>query len=616
LPVTTGVQRTPRRRFAVLLFAAAFGTALLLPFAGGARADSPAVPKAVFVVGPTNSLTDYNLVEAENMAQQAEAAGMDVRRVFFPHATWDNVLANIQGANLVVYMGHGYGWPSPYTQQLTESRQNGMGLNSFDGSSPDQYTYYGANRLRESVVLAPNAIVYLNHLCYASGNGESGMAVPSEDIARQRVDNMANGWLATGARAVFAYSRKQQLNYPQALMNSNSSVDQLFMTPATGARAGSVWGFVGWHDNRFASERTPGAVNHLDPHRSEGYYRAVTGDLNMTMAEWRSGAGSGDDPPLPPPDEGEAPQITELTAGVSGQFATTGDPVGFHPNGDGLDEELSLRHTVTRAAYLDATVTNAAGQTVKSYSIWSASGSGGSRWNGKDRDGRFVADGLYTLTYVPRDATGATGEAVSTQALVLTAIKLGQPSKPAIFTSDADTMAKSVQLAVTLNKTADVGWRLLDAEGTVVRTVRSASSAPSGKLTFAWDGRADDGTWVPDGWYRSVVTATTALGSYAQERSVYVGAFRVTPSISSPERGSKLTLTIISSEGLASSPTVRFSQPGLEPWSATATRVDGKKYKLTVTLPSGGDAGTLAMEITGRDKEGGQNAGTASLPLR
>ena len=104
---------------------------------------------------------------------------MDVRRVFFPNATWDNVLANIQGANLVVYMGHGYGWPSPYTAQLTESRQNGMGLNTFDGSDQDEYTYYGANLIKQYITLAPNAIVFLNHLCYAAGNGEAGMAIPT-----------------------------------------------------------------------------------------------------------------------------------------------------------------------------------------------------------------------------------------------------------------------------------------------------------------------------------------------------------------------------------------------------------------------------------------------------
>ena len=47
-----------------------------------------------------------------------------------------------------------------------------------------------------------NAVVFNIHLCYAAGNGESGMAIPSDDLARERVDNFANGWLAAGAGAV------------------------------------------------------------------------------------------------------------------------------------------------------------------------------------------------------------------------------------------------------------------------------------------------------------------------------------------------------------------------------------------------------------------------------
>lgn len=591
-------------------------TLQLLPWGVARPVRAAGAPKAVIIVGPTNEVTASNLTDAEKMAQQAEAAGMDVRRVFFPHSTWDNVLANIQGASLVVYMGHGYGWPSPYTRDLTESRQNGMGLVDPDRPvHPDNYKYYGANKLRESVRLAPNAIVFLNHLCYAAGNGEPGMAIPSEDLARQRVDNMANGWLASGARAVYAYSQRQQLNYPQALMTTDKTVDELFMTAATGSSAGSIRGFVGWRNVRFASERTPGAVNHLDPHRNQGFYRAVTGDLGMTMAEWRSGASEDDDDP-PPDVEGDAPQITSLTAGVDGNFSATSEPVGFHPNGDGLAEEVSLRHTVTRAAYLDATVTNSAGSTVKSYTVWSAQGEGGSRWNGKASNGSYVADGVYTLTYVPRDSAGAVGEPVSTQVLVLTAIALPAPSKPAFFAGDSDTLSKTTTIKVKVNQQAQVEWKLLDGTGGTVRTIRPASSTAAGTLKFTWDGKADDGSWVPDGWYRSVVTATTALGSYSQERLVYVGAFRVTPSISSPERGGKLTLTIVSTEALNGAPTVRFTQPGVDSWTATATRVTGKKYKLTVTIPASGGEGTLVMEMSARDKKGGQNAGSTSLTLR
>jgi len=167
LPVGIGAQRASAngyrslaaRTVAILatafLFAMAAQLAPLPSAVTSTRAVTPAVPKAVFIVGPTNGLTSSNLTDAEKMSEQAEASRMEVHRVFFPHATWDNVLANIQDANLVVYMGHGYGWPSPYTNELTESRQDGMALNSFDGSGQSQYTYYGAAKLVRASISPP-----------------------------------------------------------------------------------------------------------------------------------------------------------------------------------------------------------------------------------------------------------------------------------------------------------------------------------------------------------------------------------------------------------------------------------------------------------------------------
>ncbi len=216
------------------------------------------------------------------MAERAESAGMDVRRVFFPHATWDSVLANVQGASLVAYFGHGSGWPSPGTTKLTESRQDGMGLNSYDGSGLAELTYYGATLIREDIRLAPHAVVFMENGCYTAGNGELGTPIPSADVARERVDNFASGWLAVGAGAVFAFQWGTGVNYPEELMNTDSSIDPLFMNPRE---------YVGWNDLYFDSQRTPGAVNHLDPDPNLGYLRAVTGDLAMTTAQWRSGAG-------------------------------------------------------------------------------------------------------------------------------------------------------------------------------------------------------------------------------------------------------------------------------------------------------------------------------------
>jgi hypothetical protein len=241
--------------------------------------------KAVVIVGPTGSLTSQNLTNGEKVARAAEARGMDVRRIFHPRATWQRVLANIQGANLVVYMGHGNGWPSPYGP-FQEKTKNGFGLNPYEGAGAGQHKYYGGNPIRAGIRLADNAVVMLVHLCYSSGNGEPGMAIPKEDVARQRVDNYAAAFLAIGARAVFSTSYYQKLDLVGALNTSNSSMDDLFMTRA----GGQPNGFVGWRNKRFASSRTAGTANHLDPHSSQGFVRALSGDLSMTAAEWRGGA--------------------------------------------------------------------------------------------------------------------------------------------------------------------------------------------------------------------------------------------------------------------------------------------------------------------------------------
>ncbi len=628
MPLGPGVQRTssnkrPSRRllriahattgvFLAATFAVTAQLAPSSPAVGTAFADETAPPKAVFIVGPAHGATDSYLVDAEKMAVQAETVGMDVRRIFWPHATWDNVLANIQNASLVVYMGHGYGWPSPYTKVITESRQNGMGLNTTDGSGRAEYTYYGATPIKANVHLAPNAVVILVHGCYTAGNGEPGMAKPGPDVARQRVDNFASGFLAAGARAVFAFAWNQKVNYPNALATGDKTMDQIFMTPASGKPDG----YVGWNDQRYDSVRTPGATNHLDPHPTEGYYRAVSGYVGMTAADWRAGAAGVPYVPPPPSDPADPPQITSLSAGPvnAADPGASGETPQFHPNGDGLEDELLIDHTVNRSAYLDAVVTNAAGETVKAYSVWST-GTSRSRWNGRNDAGLVVPDGLYTLTYTPRDLGGVTGEAASVQALVLTAAALPTPSSGAFYAADGDNLAKTTTFKVTLNQPAVVSWSIVNAAGETVRTVKSNSSTPAGTTSFAWNGKDAAGAWVPEGYYRSVVSAQTGLGSYTQQRSVFVGAFKISSSPASATRGGKITLNLISSEKLAKSPTVRITQPGIEPWSVTAKLVSGRTYKVTLTLKTGGPEGFADFLISGTDKNGGKQSSSLRLPL-
>ena len=261
---------------------------LLMSAVGQARvavvSAAPAQLKAVIIVGPTDGLTASNLQWAEELAVEAEAYGMDVRRVFHPNATWENVMANVQGANLVAYMGHGNGWPSPYAP-FQENTKDGVGLNPYEGGSTSNTKYYGAKVIRETWSLAPNALVFLNHLCYSAGNAEPGMAIPNWDIARQRTDNFAAGFLAAGARAVFAYSSQPFMKTIRALFDTDLTVEEMFMTP--GSKPKAYYGWIGADARKFDSVRTPGTVNFLDKDPNEGFKRAISGDLSMTAGQWR-----------------------------------------------------------------------------------------------------------------------------------------------------------------------------------------------------------------------------------------------------------------------------------------------------------------------------------------
>lgn len=401
LPYGMGVQRTPgetvaRRRphLRTRTVAATLAASLLAvlaqiaPTASISPVAADGVPlKAVFVVGPTHGQTDSNLASAEVMAQQAEAAGMDVRRVFFPHATWENVLANAQGANLLVYMGHGYGWPSPYTNVLTESRQDGMGLNSFDGSGPAEYKYYGATPIRQNIRLAPNAVVILMHGCYTAGSGEPGAPIPTQDVARQRVDNFASGFLAAGAGAVFALAWGTWVNYPGALMATDTTMDGLFMTPGD---------HVGWNDLYFDSQRTPGAVNHLDPSVDGSYHRAVTGRLGMTTAEWRGGAGQ--IVPPPPPTPGVPPLL----------MATPSKAQFFPGDSDALMPNTTFKLKVSQPTPVTWQMVDATGATVRTIRSGTPTPAGTTSfvWDGKSDTGAYVPDGWYRSVATAETTSG------------------------------------------------------------------------------------------------------------------------------------------------------------------------------------------------------------------
>ena len=85
-----------------------------------------------------------------------------------------------QGANLLIYLGHGNGYPSPYGafQRYTQGRD---GPERHARATATTTSSTGASTTSTATSrLAQNAVVILNRLCYASGNSEWGSANPTQ----------------------------------------------------------------------------------------------------------------------------------------------------------------------------------------------------------------------------------------------------------------------------------------------------------------------------------------------------------------------------------------------------------------------------------------------------
>ena len=132
------------------LFAAGVLASVGFVVPGATAARTGPVPKVVLIVGPAGSATNGYRAEARAAAAVARKYTPDVTEVYSPNATWPAVKAALQDASLVVYMGHGNGWPSPYRDTLYPPTQDGFGLNPSAGSGDDAHQYYGEGRIASS----------------------------------------------------------------------------------------------------------------------------------------------------------------------------------------------------------------------------------------------------------------------------------------------------------------------------------------------------------------------------------------------------------------------------------------------------------------------------------
>ena len=159
--------------------------------------------KVVIVVGATQGSTSSYRADADAAAATASQYTSNIVKVYSPN-------------------------PNPYNANPVAG-DNGMGLNATAGNGDNNTQYFGASYMAQ-LGLATNAVVLLNHLCYASGDSEPGLGNPSLGVVQTRVDGYASGFLSGNARAVIAEGMGSLSPYIDALFTSHQTVDQMWKT--------------------------------------------------------------------------------------------------------------------------------------------------------------------------------------------------------------------------------------------------------------------------------------------------------------------------------------------------------------------------------------------------
>jgi hypothetical protein len=418
-----------------------------------------------------------------------------------------------------------------------------MGLNK--ASDPDDYVarYYGENYVAGEIRLAKNAVVILSHLCYASGNSESGNPEPTYPVARARIDNFASGFLRAGARTVIADTwNSAVVSYIRSIFTTDQSIGDMWKT------APSNHG----HQMFFTPTRNPAYSAGMDPNSwTSGFYRSIVGNFDMRTTDVVAGAGVPGTAATPPAFE--APGAAAVGAAAVPLFtdaslseatgavlpASTKLRVQDVAAGPGSAEDASVPPSVSVATF----------------------GGGTTGW----------ASGAGLL---PRDSVGPELWAMDGQTTI---------------SPNVDGIADRLELVARISEPASWTATLRNGDGDVVR-----SESGSGYQAFIdWDGLVG-GAPAPAGDYGWTLHATDSWGNPALDES---GDFSV---VEEPVAGTGL-LSFAPAKTVTTSSTIVYTLTFAGPvggLTASDFLRQGTAANCKLSPPAGGPT-TYTFTITG-----------------
>ena len=184
--------------------------------------------KVVVIVGPVGDHNAHYKADANDIVDRGERYTSNVVKLFTPNATWSKVKAALQGANVVVYLGHGNGWPSIYAPFQTR-RRTASGSIRPRGADGNKVVYYGEDYLR-----GPRSASRRTRSCSCTTSAtpratrSPGSSQGTFTQAKERVDNYGAGFIGAGARAVFAegHPAHPATNYIRQLFTTSRTMDR------------------------------------------------------------------------------------------------------------------------------------------------------------------------------------------------------------------------------------------------------------------------------------------------------------------------------------------------------------------------------------------------------
>jgi flagellar hook assembly protein FlgD len=447
--------------------------------------------KVVVVAGPAGSYNAHYRSDADAIVAEARKYTSNVVELVTPNATWTRVRAAAQGASVFVYLGHGNGWPSPYPPFQTAT-QDGLGLDPNTGANGTAHVYYGEDYVHTYLRFAPNAVVLLYHLCYASGNTEPGRPVGTLADSRLRVDNYGAGFIGAGARAVLAegHPDRDVTGYIRQLFTTNRTMDQVFRSSVT---------FHAHLLGPYPSQRTPGLGYEMDPDSaSSGFYRSLVGDLSLTAGAVRGAppASTGTTPP-----DYVIPGAAEVTgASGTGLFATAAAAAGM------AGKPVATLATGTHLRLIAEAAPATDGTRILKVTVL----------------GKTTTGFVRSTAIAPRDSQAT--------------LAWTQDQSSAWLSPNGDGVNDQLVVATRLSEIARASFAVRNAAGTVVWKATAAGDI----VRFGWALRTATGARIPDGRYTWTFRAADAWGNAAVGRSgsfVVDGTPPVTKAVTSSTAG-------------------------------------------------------------------------------